>query len=576
MLFRGSLKISIKFLSFIIISLFLSSMAILKYFKENNYLKWDQFIWVGILCIIICGINVTAGLDKYMDVLFWDESLYLHRGYNMFPQIPRVWGPTYSFWYKILSFFITDKVELYYFNFKLTTILVSLMLFIFLLSCGVQRVLSLIFAILFLSSFINLPIWPRISHFCIIIILSGLIIAKYQKSYLSKFIIVTFALLICGFARPELYLSFIACFIISYILFFLKIKKLSKLELFQILLLTIFVLIVYIYFKTPLNNGDSGRGLGVLVQHIAMNISQWNKDENIFWIDFPNIIKANCIIPEQPTWKEIIQKNATLLEKHFFSNIINYLIQTGKIIISFFAPIFTKQFHWLCLMVCIILFIVYFSYTRSIIKKRWRFYGLIKSNIFTIFILLIFAAVPVFVCIYAYPREHYLVLQVPFLLLLTAIIISSIAVEIEKPIQKIVVISFILFFVLPSTEDFTYFSMFRKEDSLCNQKTLAYIKQHYTTNDSVRIFDVEGSLISLLPSNFTDYNNKYLTNKDSIDLSDFILHNKFDIIYNTPTLLHLKSIQNDTILFDLLNHPEKFNYRLQKTGNFTPTLLIRE
>ena len=547
----------------------------LKSLQEKNYLRWNKFTWVGIVCIIFCGINVTYGLEKYMDVLFWDESLYLHRGYTMFPPLSKVWGPTYSLWYKFLSFFISDKVVLYYFNFKLTTILVCILLFLFLLSCGIQRVLSFIFAVLFLSSFINMPVWPRVSHFCIIVILTGLLIAKYQKTYLSKFIILSFAFLICGFARPELYLGFLVCYTISIIIFLVNIKHINKIAFLEMTLLTVFVLLIYKFLGTPLSGGDSSRGFGVLIQHFAMNLSQWHNDNSPFWIDFKETIYKYCVIPDHATWPKILEKNPALLQKHFLSNLINYLTQTSKIIISFFAPVFTKQFHWLCLMICIMLFVVYFSYSKKSIKKRLRFYSLIKNNSYTIFIAFLFAIVPIFVCIYAYPRAHYLVLQVPFLLLFIAFIISSVSVEIDKPIQKITVITAILFFVLPSAEDFSYFSLFRKEDCLCNKNTITYIKKHFSEKDTVTTLDLEGGLSNLLPNNFINYNYIYLKDKEQLTISKFIDSNKFDIIYLTPTLVHLHSVQNDTMFFDLINNPKKYGYTSQKTGNFTPSLLIR-
>ena len=119
----------------------------LKNYREKNYLQWNTFIGVGILLIIICGIKVTYNLERYMDLLFWDESLYMARGTMMFHSIPRDWGPSYSLWYKLLSFFISDSVELYYFNFKFTTILFSISLFLLMLSCGVQRVFAFILSI---------------------------------------------------------------------------------------------------------------------------------------------------------------------------------------------------------------------------------------------------------------------------------------------------------------------------------------------------------------------------------------------------------------------------------------------
>ena len=142
--------------------------------------------FVGIFFLIISGINATSGLEHYMDVLFWDESLYLSRGLSMFEYIPRDWGPSYSLWYKLLSVFIPDRVELYYFNFKLTTILLSISLFLLLLACGVQRILAFLFSLFFISSFINIPVWPRVSHFCIIVIITGILIAKYQKTTVAK------------------------------------------------------------------------------------------------------------------------------------------------------------------------------------------------------------------------------------------------------------------------------------------------------------------------------------------------------------------------------------------------------
>ena len=178
--------------------------------KEQNFLKFDKFLFLGIALLIVCGIKICWNLQNYMDVLFWDESLYLNRGTCMFDFIPKDWGPSYSLWYKILSLFIQDKIQLYYFNFTFTTILISIALFMLLLSSGVQRIISFMLAMIFLSSFINLPVWPRISHFCILIIISGVLLAKYSKTTLLKFSVMSFAFLICSYARPEIFLPFIA------------------------------------------------------------------------------------------------------------------------------------------------------------------------------------------------------------------------------------------------------------------------------------------------------------------------------------------------------------------------------
>ncbi len=526
----------------------------------------------GILLIIVCGIKVTHGLQRYMDLLFWDEALYLSRGVQLFDQIPKTWGPSYSLWYKFLSLFISDRVELYYFNFSLTTILICIAFFLLLLSCGVQRVLAFILSIFFLSTFINMPLWPRVSHFCVIVIIAGIIAAKYQKTVLEKLAVLSGALLVCAYARPEMFLPFLVFFAFTFLFFVVNIQQLRKKE--WVLTMSLFALVVFIvyFFKTPFNNGDTGRGLRVFLQHFAWNYTEWNRLQNVFWLDFPDIIQRH--FKDASSLPAIIHSNPGAFEHHIVSNISNYGIQMGKIIFSFFAPIFTKDLHWLCLMVSFMLFIVYFSFTKTSKDKRKRFKALASDNILTLIVLFLFAAPSFMASIYAYPRQHYLLLQVPLLLLLTGLVISSVSVEIEKSLQKITVVGTIWFFVTPEAEDFTYFSLFRQEESLCNLKTVRYIKSNFTTKDSVRVFDVEGYMTNLLPSNFTNYNEVYYRNRNII-LSDFLKTHDFDIIYKTPTLTMLNNVQKDTALFNFLKNPEQYGYYEQKTGNFTPVLLLK-
>lgn len=541
---------------------------------EKNYLRWNTFTFAGIFLIIVCGLNATRGLEQHMDVMFWDESLYLSRGMSMFKYIPRDWGPSYSLWYKMFSFLFSDRVELYYFNFKLTTILISLSFFLLLMACGVQRILAFVFSVFFLSSFINMPLWPRVSHYCVIVLIAGILMAKYQKSIVAKFVFYSFALLVCAFARPELFLPFLVCFVLTYLFFFATIKQRNKYDIALVAGLTLFFLVLYKFFKTPLNNGDSTRGIGVFLQHFAMNYVQWHHSNTVFWLDYPDILKEN--FKNATSLKEMIEVNPALIKHHVLSNGYHYCTQTAKIVFSFFAPIFTKKIHWLCLMVSIMLFGVYFSFTKTIKDKRKKVFSLAKDNIFSLFVIFLFALPSFLVCIYAYPRQHYLLLQVPFLLLLIALAISSITVEIYKSAQKIVVVAVVWFFVMPVSEDFDYFRMFRNEESLANQKSLKYIKQHYTSKDTIHVFDLEGGMTNLLPANFVNNNYIYLRDRNKILLSDFLLSNKYDIIYKTPILTMLNSVQQDTILFDLLKNPAKYGYLEQKTGNFTPALLIKK
>lgn len=136
-----------------------------------------------------------------------------------------------------------------------------------------------------------------------------------------------------------------------------------------------------------------------------MNYSQWHPSPTVFWLDYADILRDN--FQNTTSLKGMIQSNPAIIKQHLFSNLSNYCIQTGKIIISFFAPIFTKDTHWLCLMISAMLFGVYFSFTKTIKDKRKKIFSQIRENVFTLMVVLLFALPSIFVCIYAYPREHY-------------------------------------------------------------------------------------------------------------------------------------------------------------------------
>jgi hypothetical protein len=111
---------------------------------------------------------------------------------------------------------------------------------------------------------------------------------------------------------------------------------------------------------------------------------------------------------------------------------------------------------------------------------------------------------------------------------------------------------------------------------LSNLKSVQYIKNNFIQKDTIHVFDVEGGMTNLLPANFVNNNHIFLRDRDTLLLSKFLLSNKFDIIYKTPTLIMLNSVQKDTVLFDILKNPAKYGYLEEKTGNFAPSLLIKQ
>ena len=89
----------------------------------------DAFV---ILVLLAVGWKYTRGLESVLDIGLYDESNYLHSGHSLldigFPS-PGA-APLYAVWYFLLSKLQSDRVELYYLNYRVLTILVPIALYL--------------------------------------------------------------------------------------------------------------------------------------------------------------------------------------------------------------------------------------------------------------------------------------------------------------------------------------------------------------------------------------------------------------------------------------------------------------
>ncbi|MFN8283487.1 MAG: hypothetical protein U0U67_09755 [Chitinophagales bacterium] len=526
----------------------------------------DQYLWFGSVLLVFIGIYTVYDLQKYADILFWDESLYMQKGLQLWKNPSLDWGPLYNVWYKFLSFFTDDKIELYYLNYKILCILLPLILFIFLMVYNIHPILSFYVSILFLYSFINIPIWPKVSHWCLIVFLSSIIVSRFLRSVYLKFLCVAIGLVLCSYCRPEFYLAYLlfsTCTILHLILY-KKQYVLLKSVFYAIVLFGLYICVQFV--GNPIKAGGNGRMLITFGQHFAFNFCRWNHiSDKPFWIDWVFYLQENF----QHQSKSVILSN---ISHHFLSNIFNYIKSVLKIITSFAFPLFHSKvnIHSIILTIISIGVLIKFSTIKkenlSAIKSTFRsFSGLLK-------ILLIWC-IPTFISsMIAYPRDHYLILQIPFYLLLFVIIVNTL-LKIELNIKLFFIIALLLLFAKPFANSFDYFNLLRKEKSLCNFTTANYLIQHYKQKE-VNVFDFEGNINSLLPDNFTANSVDFFTSQ-STSVSRYIDSAKTDIVYITPSLLHSKFTENDTTLKKWLSSPEKYGFTKIKTGNFDAYLLSK-
>lgn len=517
-----------------------------------------------LFCLVILGWYSTYQLEQYMDVLLWDEAIYLNRSYLLWKIIPNTWGPIYSVWYKLLSYIEINKVELYYLNYKIQTIGSACLLYFFLVRYKVSTLISFFFALMWLIHLYNLPSWPKISHFCVSIIMMAAIVASYFGTKLMKSIIFSFAFLCCAYARPELYLSFIfSLFFIFYYLLKEK-NRLQKTSILGIVFLFMAVLISYKLYKTPFNNNDSQRSIGVFIQHFAYNYTTWNKNNSLWWYEWKPIVDK--VFGDTPTLKKIIFGSNGIFFKHLFYNIqllTKYIIE---IILNLFFPIsfISKK---------IVFFVLISIFSAFLFYKKLELKSIIKQyyidNQFLLKVLFLVALPAIISSVYAYPREHYLVMLMPIIFILLALCFKQHTYDFKYTILLLL----IFFCFMPKAKNYKYFDMFGTNKNMMNIKTIQHIEAKYK-QDTLTIFDADGMLPALMAEKFKIYDFKKLITDDTMYISDLMYIQKPDIIFVSNTMLRWSKIKEDTMFQQLLIYPERYKYKKEKIAELKEAYLL--
>jgi len=529
---------------------------------NKNQLDKKDLLMVFLLCI--SGIVLTYHLEQYMDVLLWDEAIYLDRGFLLWKIIPNTWGPIYSVWYKLLSYIEINKINLYYLNFKIQTISSTCLLYFMLRRYSINIFIAFLLSIIWLHHSYNLPAWPKISHFSIQLVLLAAIFASYFSSYLIKTIIFSIAFLFCGYARPELYLSFLMslCLVIYFLVKERKSINLPKIV--SLAMLVALTLLTYKLYRTPFNNNDSQRSVGVLIQHLAYNITTWNQQDLLWWYEWKSIISQ--YLDEPFRLKDIVFNSDGIFLKHILYNIKMLIISISNIVVSIFVPysFFSKRLIFTILISITFLLIFYSNrIIKSITIKKHRY----------ILLMFVIACLPsISSSIYAYPRTHYLIMLIPLLWLLVAIFINSSTLNI-----KYCVLIFLIFLAFaPKAKDYVYFDMFGTHQGMTNVKTINYIQEKYKS-DTICIFDADGMLPTLMPKNYIVYDFKSLIADEKIYFSDLMQQKQPDLIFVSPTMMKWTKLKDDTLFINLIKQPESYLYKRENiVGVDNAYLLVKE
>ena len=484
----------------------------------------------------------------------------------------RSWGPAYALWYKLLALFESDSIRLYYLNYRLMAILPSIALFIFLAISNTRLWVSFSLGLFFLFSTINLPVWPKVSHYCIFIILIGLSLMRYIPLTLVKISFISVFVLYISYARPEFYLTYLAVMGLWFIALFYKSFR-SKRAIIISLLFFLFELLVQGYMGIPLFNFQGDRSALAFAQHFMFNYFQWNHIDQDFWITWMPYYQE--LFHNATSIREAYQINPKLFDLHFLTNIQTYFSQAFNLFSDAMLPEkvisipLKGRLAILFLGGAIMLVVTLQDRYLSAVLKNF------KRNTLALIILLLICAPTFASSLIIYPRTHYIIFQY-FLLIY---IICNVVFPITKINNPYNIYSFVfsgIVFItvwlnMPSTKDYTYFDLWRKEPSLANLKTVEKLRSlHYT--QPIHLLENEGGMNIFLGKNYS-WIRGFM--KDTT-WTTYLKKEQVDIIYVTPSLIKYPTLKSDSTWYAFINSPEKYGFKKVRTGNFIPYLLIKK
>lgn len=529
-------------------------------------------IGVGVFIIAIIGWYFTKDLFQSLDVLFWDEANYMQSGLRITEKFNHSWGPAYAIWYKFVSLFESDSIQLYFLNYRLMTILPAMALFVFLALSNVRVWVSFSLGLFFVFANINLPIWPKVSHYCIFIFLTGMILAKFIPSKLIKIAFISLFALNISYARPEFFLTYLAILGLWIIALFFKDFRNTKSIIISLGLIG-FGIGIQSIMGNPLFNFQGDRSALAFAQHFMFNYFEWNQIDQDFWITWMTYYQD--LFGDVTSIKAAYQANPNLFHLHFLTNFQNYFIQAFQLYSDAMLPEKIIRIPFVGRIIILALggiVMIVVSTDRKFISTVINGF---KNNTLSLLILLLMIAPTLASCFIIYPRTHYMIFHYIPLIYIVGILFFSKSLACKTYDQYTFIFSGVIIglvlLLMPSTKDYHHFDLWRKETSQANLKTIEKIKS-YNFTEPIHLLENEGGMNIFLGNNYS-WIRGFM--KDTT-WTAYLEKEKVDIIYVTPSLVKYPTLRQDSTWSDFEAQPEKYGYEKVHTGHFTPYLMIRQ
>lgn len=579
--------------------------------------------FVAITGIILCALKFTFGLSDSIDIGLWDESNYLWWGINFKKQyIAAENGPFYCLWYGFLHIFQSDKIRLYYLNYHLVTVLPAILLFLTLKVYGRETVICFLIAVFFLSCNSNLPVWPKISHFLLCFILLGAILIKLAKPLLTKLLVITTAALICGYIRPEYYYSFMLLGVLSGVVLLVQLIR-RKTSFYPLACLVALLAAAFLLTKSIGVPTGGERGLLAFGQHFSLNYVDWYATNYNPFIDWSIILEQafgrintmgdalknnplmfyrhvfsnfnryctlekgnlqNVLFPsfffyESPHQTAVLVLKVILACSFLYVLLKLLTVQASKTgdgseRLAFFTRThfvlnygaLAEKFKKFSALVVHHDNRVIIDYRRilaeldpAVQQMRRRYLNQLKSNSLELLILLVLISPTLVACLLIYPRDHYVIMQLPVFLLILSTIAPIVKIPGPSTIRdrrySLLLLIGVILVTLRLTPTIQLYYNVSNPTQLVNKLSIKTLKELNITKPAL-LLEMEGGYVLYLGPNFSS--TQVYQKKGGF--LDWMKQDNINIVYVSPTLANDIRLVNDEQWKEFVGNFERYNF----------------
>ena len=488
---------------------------------------------MGGVVLALAGWLMTTPLRSAMDIFFLDETGYLIRGMNMFPKIPKLWGPVYCFWYKILSIVQSNPVDLFYLNYGLISVLTALVLYIFLLRFRVMWPVAIWLSFMVLIAPFNLTTFPKVAHFAAIFGMTGIMVAYFIRHHQNRYLFIALLFLVMSYIRPEFYLSFLICSIGIFVGWALK--KIRFEGTAMLIGVAILVALLHIGLGMPLGVEMRGykRSFIAFGEHFSWNFSKWNEIDGYLWLTWESVTSSH--FGESDSFLTAFLANPSMMFKHIFYNLGIYIQELENTLAMSVLPVKTVSVVVRYVIPIAIMGLLLIASVRRDFVKR-----IIHHRALGVFLFLM-ALPSILSCLLVFPRGHYIIIQLPLMIWLLAELLSTGIRKLSSnrvrmgSIAVLTLLASLYFFDARRPADYTYFEMRKTNGKLNNLNLLDFLAENQQLLDGKRLLSHEGNF-----SAFTNTDIEFVNalDKGTMPFDEFLATEQPDLIYCTQTIFN--------------------------------------